>query len=157
MKDETKKSYETLKKKFDLPGYKELTTEFGFHPHDGDTILSEFVDGITQCVEDVAKMLEAVIFVDSGSPPSHLYQAKMLMDKDVDTFDLLKRLMAIYWKGKRVMVLADEREMADFVKKTFKEWKNDLKKEIMKVWGIFEKEWQNAKMREIPTSVSYFG
>ena len=157
MKEDPKKSYENFRKKFDLPGYKEFTTEFGFHPHDGDTILHECIDGITQHIEDVAKMLESLIFVDSGSPPSHLYQAKMLREKDVDTFDLLKKLMKLYWYGKKVLVIANEKEMAEFIKKSFKEWRNDLKGEVVKIWGIFETEWENAKLREIPSSVSYFG
>ncbi len=156
MKD-VKKSYGILKKKFGLPTYKELTTEFGLHIHDEDTTLHECVDCIVQHVEDIAKVLESIIFVDSGSPPSHLYQAKMLREKDIDTFDLFKKLMTIYWKGRTVETVANDKEMAEFVKKVFKEWKNGLKGDVVEVWKIFEEEWQNAKLREISSAVNYFG
>lgn len=152
-----KKEYEGWRKKYGLPEYRELTMEFGIAIQDGYLCLHELIDGITRNIEEVAKLLESVIFVDAGSPPTNLYQSKMLSNGNIDTFALLKRLMSLYWKGKKVKASANEREMADFIKDVFKEWRNDLKKDIVKIMDIFEKEWQHARMREIPSGYSYLG
>ena len=103
-------------------------------------------------------MLESLIFVDSGNPPIHLYESKMLSDKDIDTFGLLKELMSTYWTGKRIKIQGNEKEMVSFVKKSMEKWEKNIKPKIIELSEIFETGWKNAKLRELEDNhMSYLG
>jgi len=136
--------YEVLQKKFHLPSIKELEKEFGlqFKSNQPNKIIRE----ITDILLDNSKLIESLIFLDSGSPPSVLYEANMIREKEMDIFSLYKELMSTYWKGKKAL-LSDEKQKAEFISKSFTKWKK-IKQELIKIYDLFEKEWPNAAFRQ---------
>jgi hypothetical protein len=155
MKD-IKKDYNKIKEKYNLPKLEMLEKEFNIELKNPDIILQNVVDGIVDTVGDTAKMLESLIFVDSGSPASHLYEASMLNDHKIDVFEMLKKMMSLYWAGKKVKIKADEKQMASFINTASKEWEKQ-KQEIIKMCETFEKEWHNVKLRETEEFGTYHG
>ncbi|MBS3052754.1 MAG: hypothetical protein J4428_05285 [Candidatus Aenigmarchaeota archaeon] len=158
MKDEIEKEYKKLQNKYQLPDIKKLEKEFDLKFDKPTSILQDTIDGITNEISDISKMLESLIFVDSGNPPIHLYESKMLSDKDIDTFGLLKELMSTYWTGKRIKIQGNEKEMVSFVKKSMEKWEKNIKPKIIELSEIFETGWKNAKLRELEDNhMSYLG
>jgi hypothetical protein len=144
--------YEEFQKKFKIPSIKELEKEFGFEvkKRDPNEVIKEIIDVFS----DNSKLIESLLFVDSGSPPSFLYEASMLREKEIDVFDIYKDLMSSYWKGKRAL-LEDEKQKADFIIKSFTKWKK-IKPELIKIFELFEKEWLNVAFRQ-SDEVAYHG
>ncbi len=158
MKENLQKEYKKLQEKYRLPDIKKLEKEFDIKFDKPSTILQDAIDGVTNEMEGISKMLESLIFVDSGNPPMHLYQSKMLSDKNVDTFGLLKELMSSYWCGKRIKIQGNEKDMADFVKKNLDKWEKEIKPKMIRLSEIFEKGWKNAKLRELEGEhINYLG
>ena len=136
--------YESLQKKFNLPSITDLEKEFGLElkNHHPNKIIKE----ITEIFLDNSRLLESIIFLDSGSPPSSFYEASMIREKEIDAFSLYKELMSTYWKGKKAL-LSDEKQKADFISKSFTKWKK-IKQELTKIFDTFENEWPNVTFRE---------
>ncbi|MFN6992020.1 MAG: hypothetical protein ACK4MM_04805, partial [Fervidobacterium sp.] len=121
MKD-VKKDYQNLKNKYKLPDLKSLETEFEVELKKPEIILQNIVDDILNALSDNSKMLESLIFVDSGSPASHLYEASMLNDHKIDAFELYKKLMSLYWFGKKAKINGDEKQLTKFISTAYSEW-----------------------------------
>lgn len=157
MKD-IEKEYKKLQEKYKLPDIKKLEKEFDLKLDKPSSILQDAIDGITEEFSNISKMLESLVFIDPGSPPIHLYESKMLSDNNIDTFALLKDLMSTYWTGRRIKLQGNEKEMGDFVNKSTEKWEKEVKPKIVKMAEIFEKEWKNAKLRELEDShMNYLG
>lgn len=137
--------YENLQKKFNLPSIKDLKKEFNvdFKKEDLDDIINE----ITNIFSDNARLLESLLFVDSGSPPARLYEVSMLKENEIDVFDNYKEMMSLFWCGKRVRLNGQEKEKAEFILKSFNKWKK-IKLELEKIFHLFEKEWINTTFRQ---------
>jgi hypothetical protein len=144
--------YEEIQKKFKLPSIKELEKEFGFEIKKRE--LSEIIKDIIDALSENSKLVESLLFVDSGSPPSFLYEASMLREREIDIFSIYKDLMSTYWKGKRAL-LEGEKEKAEFISKSLAKWKK-IKPELIKIFELFEKEWPNVAFRQ-SDEVAYHG
>jgi hypothetical protein len=136
--------YESLQKRFHLPSINDLEKEFGLElkSHQTNKIIKE----ITDTLLNNSKLIESLIFLDSGSSPSSLYEASMLREKEIDVFSLYKELMSTYWKGKKAL-LSDDKQKADFISKSFTKWKK-IKQDLAKIFDLFEKEWPNVAFRQ---------
>lgn len=156
MKD-VKKDYQKLKKKYKLPDLKSLEAEFEVEIKKPEIILQNIVDGILNVLSENSKLLESLIFVDSGSPASHLYEASMLNDHKIDAFELYKKLMSLYWSGKKVKIKGNEKEIAKLINTVYGEWIKNLKPKLLKMFETFEKEWNNVKLRETEDFAAYHG
>jgi hypothetical protein len=143
-----KNAFQKLRKRYSLPDLKDLTNEFGCKLDNPDLVLQNLIDSILETISDASKMLESLIFVDSGSSPSFLYEAKMIRENKIDAFSLFKDLMSKYWTGKKVKTKAKEKDMADFIKEIYSKWVKTFKPELMEIYEIFEKEWKNVALRE---------
>lgn len=141
-------AYNKLKKKYKLPDLKYLEIEFQIEIKKPELILQNIIDDILDILSDNSKLLESLIFVDSGSPASHLYEASMLNNHKIDAFDLYKKLMSLYWLGKKSKMKIDEKQLAKFINLIFNEWTKKIKPELIEMFETFEKEWINAKLRE---------
>lgn len=150
------KKYEQLTNWYELPKLKDLTNEFNINLGDSELVLHEIIERINEKLVDSSKTVESIIFVNSGSFPSTLYEAKMLNKKRDEAFEFYREIMSLIWKGRKVLVKADEKEMADFVMNAYGQWKEKFKKKFVEFCEIFEKKWNKIKLRESP-SIMYYG
>ena len=145
---EVEKSFNKLRKKYGLPPLKRLMMEFGIKPETPELVLHETTEKILEKVSSTAKILESVIFISTGSLPSQLYEANMIKDKKDEVFKLYKKLMQTYWSGEGALLSGDEKEISQFINRVFHEWTGKIKKELMSICELFQKEWKDAKLRE---------
>ncbi|MEM5777348.1 MAG: hypothetical protein QXJ06_02770 [Candidatus Aenigmatarchaeota archaeon] len=137
--------YEYLQKKFKLPSIKEIKKEFGIElkKEDLDSIINE----VTDIFSENARLLESLLFVDSGSPPARLYEASMLKENEIDIFEIYKEMMSLFWFGKRIKLNGNEKQKVEFILKSFNKWKK-MRQELEKIFNLFEKEWVNVSFRQ---------
>ncbi|MCX8178844.1 MAG: hypothetical protein N3D75_03375 [Candidatus Aenigmarchaeota archaeon] len=145
--------YDDYQKKYGLIPAKDIEKEFGFDPKKSKP--KEIAEKIISTLSENAKLLENLIFVDSGSPASHLYQASMLRQKDIDVFETYKNMMSMLWQGKRIVLENNEQKMVDYINKTTLKWKK-IKVELLNVFELFEKEWPQVALRDTD-DVAYHG
>jgi hypothetical protein len=156
MKD-GKSIYKKLRKKYGLPKLEELVREFAVKIEDPDLVFHEIVDKIKDRMHECAKILESIIFVTTTSDPSSMYETKMLEEKKNEAFEIFKRLMSIAWKGVKVEASGDDKEMASFIKQTYKDWNKSLKNKFIDLCESLEKQWKDASLRESPKEMMYLG
>ncbi len=152
----TKKKYEQLRKKYDLPDLKNLIKEFEVKAEEPDLILHEIINKIIEKTSDCAQKIESIIFAGISGEPCSLYESKMLEDKD-KTFELFKEMMSIKWKGERVKIDANENEMAKFIKEAYGLWIKRIKPDFTNICQLLEKEWKNASLRNSNLEMMYHG
>ncbi|MBU5690004.1 MAG: hypothetical protein QXM68_02505 [Candidatus Aenigmatarchaeota archaeon] len=137
--------YENIQKKFGLPNQKDLEKEFGIEIK--KPIPKDIAEEVIKVLSENARMLESLIFVDSGSPASHLYEASMLREEDIDVFELYKSLMATYWQGKKLLMEGNDQKICDFIGKTMLKWKK-AKADLLRIFELFEKKWPEVVLRD---------
>lgn len=156
MKD-IKNKYDQLRKKYSLPKLQDLVKEFAIKLENPDLILHDTVCKINEEISDCAKTIESIIFVGSSGEPSDLYEANMLKDKKEKIFTFYKELMSIAWKGRRVLIAANEEDMARFINESYNNWIKNLKKDFIKVCEILENKWKETTLRTETTEMMYHG
>ncbi len=137
--------YEMFQKKYKLPGLNDIEKEFNFEAKKktAEEIIEEMIDVFS----DNAKLLESLLFIDSGSPVSKMYEASMLREKEIDVFDMYKDMMSLFWLGKKSLLNGENIDKAEFISKSFVRWKK-MKQELAKIFDLFEKEWPNVAFRQ---------
>jgi len=155
--EDVKKKYETLKNKYSLPSLSDLTREFGINPDNPDLILHDIINKIKEKITDNATITESIIFCGTSENLSNFYETKLLKNKKKEIFDFYKELMSITWKSRKVETIADEKEMADFIRETYDKWIKKLKKEFVDICERFEKGWKSASLGTTSTEMMYLG
>ncbi|MFH8080948.1 MAG: hypothetical protein QXO84_03680 [Candidatus Aenigmatarchaeota archaeon] len=138
-------AYEEFQKKYELPSIVDLENEFGIELKKKS--VNEVIESIIDVFSENAKLLESLLFIDSGSSPSKLYEASMLRENEIDVFYIYKQLMAMFWQGKKSLFSVENKQKAEFIKNSYKNWK-ELKNELIKVFDLFEKEWPSVVFRQ---------
>ena len=123
-------NYKKMQTKFNLPQLNELKETFKFDLEENgkifDQIRSEVSERLFTFTE---KIIEPVI---AGSESySCIFEQEMLSDEERQRlFDLYKKIQALKWENNLVMLQPDEKKAAEWVKKTWEFWNNELEAEL---------------------------
>jgi len=150
-----KKEYEQLKKKYNLPSFKDLDREFDITEieHDG-FVLRRIRNRIYDKIDFFIKILESILYPNSANMAS-LYESKFFSQKDIEECtNVLKKLMFIDRSYILLDIEEDESKDADFIKEVFKEWQS-LKKDLVKFLKIMKGSWKQED--KMPGKKEYFG
>ena len=150
-----KKEYEVLKKRYNLPSFKDLDREFDIAEIEHDGFLLRRIRGrIYDKVDFFIKILENILYPNSANMAS-LYESKFFSEYDMDECtNILKRLMFIDRSYILLDIEEDEGKDADFIKDVFKEWQS-LKNDLLKFLKIMKDSWK--KEEKMPGEKEYFG
>lgn len=149
MKKLVRKRYEALKKKYGLPKFDELDSEFEISTleHE-DFLLSAVRKKIMEKVGDASCLLEEVLHPDTNL--ADLYESRVFdEDEKKGLFEIYKRLMFADRYATELSISNDEKLDADFVKSFTAEWrklKPDLVKFIRKLKESWEKETEEGEV-----------
>jgi len=149
------KEYDALKKKYNLPEFKELDREFCVGKlEETSFILRSILSKITERLEWVFKTLSDIV-QPSESSLAAMYEAEMFSDDEKKgIFDLMKRL-AFYH---RELIIKDlnysDDAVAAAIIKFYNEWLG-MKKDIVKVVEHLRDSWKNELKSKSETG--YFG
>ncbi len=150
------KKYTSLQKKYKLPTFKELDTEFEISSLEKD-------DPVLRCVR--RKMNEKVIFfckIAEGilypHEKSHLnaYESSFFGDEQKQEIQKIHRpLMVFERRSLKLDILCSEAEDAAFINELWSQWKT-YKKAVFEIVQTMEKAWKSTPRQE-KSDEQYFG
>ncbi|HHE36753.1 MAG TPA: hypothetical protein ENL16_02975 [Candidatus Woesearchaeota archaeon] len=148
------KKYQVLKKKHNLPEFKELDKEFSIGKlEETDYPLRTITNKISERLEHVTKILLDIIQPDSNL--ANMYEAENFSDEEKKKiFELLKK---ISYHQKELLIndfAYDEADAAKLIKKCFEEWK-ELKQEFLEILEKIKESWRKETKSRL--ELSYFG
>ncbi len=152
--EDFEKNYEAVRKKYPLPKFEELDAEFDIHCiDDGKFPLREVRHKICERIDDLCIMLEEVLQPDTKV--SNLYESRVFTESDKELiFLVFKKLMAIRKKAALISLRNNEREEAEFIAESYKQW-IALKKQLEPFFIKLVDAWQTDT--DIKEQLSYFG
>ena len=147
--------YGKLTKKYSLPNFKEINKEFEISTIENEQfLLKEIINKITDRIDFFSSLLEDLLQPDPSLLRS-MYEAKIFNDEErKNIYNLYKQLMVINRQSVGVSLEKEEKEEADFIKKTFDEWK-ELKTSISKIIDRTKDSWK--KETDSKEELGYFG
>ncbi len=153
-KIDIEKEYEPLRKKYALPAFNELDTEFELQCIENTRfLLREVRFRIEEKADHILGVLEEIMQPDTKV--STLYESRMFAEKDKDkAFAVFKKLMVIKKRAIRLSILNNEKEDAEFIKASLADW-NSLKKPLVELIGLLIEAWE--KDSDLKENVSYLG
>jgi len=152
---ELKKKYELLKKKYNLPGFKELDEEFDILKADSDseTLLREIRKAMILKFSAVLNFIELLLNPTSGSM-FYMFLVRGINGIDKSIMDkLFEKLGEIELTSFRLDVNYSEEKEADFIKSEFASWQG-IKPELTKILDSLQENWKKTVSKK---EKSYFG
>ena len=143
-----RRRYNEYRVKYKLPTFEALNREFGVSLSDKDRVLHDIIEKISERIFSCARILEHMVFVNSGTNFATLYERNVLMERRDDSFELFKMLMSLGWSGRKADVSGNERQMCMFINDSFNKWSNNLKHRFLKICDVLETQWKTAEMNE---------
>ena len=149
-----KKLYESLRKKYKLPGFDELDAEFEISAIEAESgLLREVRKQISEKVGNVSSLVEEVLQPDTNLV--NLYESRVFdEDEKKRLFELYKRLMVVDRNLVELMIANDEKLDAEFIKSFAAEWKK-TKPELLRFIRKLRESWE--KETEEGESAGYMG
>lgn len=149
-----KKLYETLRKKYRLPGFDELDQEFEVSAIEAESgLLREIRKQISEKVGDVSSLFQSVLQPDTNLVD--LSESRVFNEAEKQRlFELFKRLMVADRAMAGLSIENDEKLDAAFIKSFHAEWKK-LKPELVKFIKRLRDGWE--KETEEGEEAGYMG
>ena len=137
--------YRKMQDKFDLPQLNELKRTFKFDLEENEKIFDQIRNEISERIFTFTeKIIEPVI---AGSDSySCIFEQEMLSDKERQKlFDIYKKIQVLKWENNLLMLQPDEKKAAEWVKKTWELWNNEIEGELSKVCRKLSNSWDTLK------------
>lgn len=148
-----KKEYDELKKKYQLPEFKELDADFQISSIEAKNfVLKEIVKKMTEKIEYFSTIFEEIL---SPERLSSLNESSMFNEQEKKkVLRIYRKLHFHYRQNTYLEINYEEKETADFIKEFFNEWQ-DLKPDIKLIVARIKNSWNSDKKSKL--ELSYFG
>lgn len=152
----TSSSFEKYKKiqmKFGLPHINELKETFNFDIEGEEKIFDqirlEISDRIFIFTEKIIEPL-----ISEPDSLSSLLEQNMVSEADRQRlFKLYTKIQAIKWENNLLSISTDEKELAEWIRKTWEFWNKELKGELETICRKMSESWRDMKTeKEDPAS-----
>jgi hypothetical protein len=155
MTNEIEEEYNKLSKKYKLPKFKEIDSEFEISTlEDTRFLIKNILRRISEKLEFYIELVSSLVHPDASSL-SNMYEVRYFSDDEKnDIYKLFKKLMKINRSMIKAVLDGDEKGEADFLNKFYKEWEY-LKKELLVYIGKMKDSWE--KQSTIEEDTAYFG
>ena len=155
MVNEIEKGYAKLSKKFRLPKFKDIDSEFEISNLENERFLMrDILRKIEEKLEFYIEVIGNLVHPDASSLSS-MYEIRYFSeDEKNDMYMLFKKLMKSNRNIIKLILLSDDKKQADFLNSFFVDWlkmKNELIIHIDKMKESWEKE------STIEEDLGYFG
>ena len=149
------KEYESLSRKYSLPGIKELNKEFCIGKlEDPDYVLRSVINKMSERLEHIFKSLSDII-QPSDNSFSSMYEAEAFQEEEKKKiFEAMKKLA--YYHRETLINDFDYNEAAaaELIKKLYSEWLS-MKKEVIEILKKLRDCWNNKSISKFQET--YFG
>ncbi|MCH8003296.1 MAG: hypothetical protein IH934_01590 [Nanoarchaeota archaeon] len=155
MVNEIEKEYNKLSKKFKLPKFKEIDSEFEISNLENTRFLIRNVlRRIEEKLEFYIEVIGNLVHPDASSLSS-MYEVRYFSDDEKnDMYNLFKKLMKTNRNIIELILSSDEKKQADFLNGFFNEWLI-MKKELLDFLNKMKDSWE--KESTIEEDLGYFG
>ena len=145
--------YNTLMKKFGLPEYSKLQSEFSISKIDEEPILLDIISKIDDRIEFLLKTLNRILQPDTVIADMH-ESSTFTEDEKKEIFELYKKLMIMHDDAVILMIESDEKAESRFIQETMKDWP-DLKSSVAVIVRKMRDSWkQDVDLKE---DIGYMG
>jgi|TARA_Y100000310_G_scaffold333676_1_gene411698 hypothetical protein len=150
-----KKQYNELKKKYDLPTYKELNNNFELDYIEDEYFLIRTIRRrIHEKVVFFARLFERIIFPNQAVM-IEIYESKFFTEKEkADLIKSYEELLELDRKALFLNVFSEDKKEAEYIKLVSKTWPNLIKKSQFILIKL-DKSWKDKKTDL--TKNHYFG
>ncbi len=148
MNSEIFQRYKRFQLKFNLPHLHELQQTFDFYIEDNEKLFDQIRNEISEKLfVFTEKILEPL--VGEYDSFSSLFEQEMLSAEERKRiFDLYKKLQSLKWENNLLSIKSNEKETAEWIKKTWEFWNNELKKELANICKKLSIQWLNIKKQK---------
>lgn len=147
--------YKELTKKYELPDYDSLDSEFEIYSlEDAKYLLRAILEKMVHKIDDYIKILEDVLYPDASSYSS-IYETRVIAEADKDKIlRLHKEMMIIIRKAFCISIDYEEQEIGKFICEVFSKWLK-LKPGFKEIAGKLKDAWESESF--VDESVKYMG
>ena|SRR3989338_3019861 len=139
--------YRRMQDKFNLPQFCELKETFKLDVEDSDEIFDNIRNEISERLFTFTeRVLEPVI---GGSDSfSCIFEQHMITDEERGKmFELYKKIQVLKWENNLLIINPDEKRTAEWIRKAWDLWNNELDREFSKVCKKFSAAWFGLKFK----------
>lgn len=153
-KEDIKKDYGILRKKYSLPNFDRLNNEFEIVSIENKNfLLREIRRRITEKLDAYAKIIESVLQPDTASL-SAMHECKFIEEKDKENIYTIYKKLAIIDRNSIIASLGDDSDNAEFIKTSFEEW-GKIKVNIKPIAEKLKSTWENDT--DVKEELGYLG
>jgi len=155
MVNEIEKEYGKLSKKFKLPKFKEIDSEFEISNLENERFLiRNILRKVEEKLEFYIEVIGNIVHPDASSLSS-MYEVRYFSeDEKNDMYMLFKKLMKSDRDVIKLILLSDEKKQADFLNSFFVDWLK-MKDELINHIDKMKESWE--KSSTIEEDLGYFG
>ena len=155
MTNEIEQGYNKLRKKYKLPKFNEIDSEFEIsNLESARFLIKNILRRIEEKLEFYIEVIGNLVHPDASSL-STMYEVRYFSDDEKnDMYMLFKKLMKANRSIIELILVSDEKKQTDFLKGFLNEWQ-DMKKELISHIGKMKDSWE--KESTIEEDLGYFG
>ena len=155
MTNEIEQGYNKLRKKYKLPKFNEIDSEFEIsNLESARFLIKNILRRIEEKLEFYIEVIGNLVHPDASSL-STMYEVRYFSDDEKnDVYMLFKKLMKANRSIIELVLVSDEKKQTDFLKGFLNEWQ-DMKKELINHIGKMKDSWE--KESTIEEDMGYFG
>ena len=155
MTNEIEQGYNKLRKKYKLPKFNEIDSEFEIsNLENARFLIKNILRRIEEKLEFYIEVIGNLVHPDASSL-STMYEVRYFSDDEKnDVYMLFKKLMKANRSIIELVLVSDEKKQTDFLKGFLNEWQ-DMKKELINHIGKMKDSWE--KESTIEEDLGYFG
>ena len=155
MVNEIERGYNKLRKKYKLPKFNEIDSEFEIsNLESAKFLIKNILRRIEEKLEFYIEVIGNLVHPDVSSL-STMYEVRYFSDDEKnDVYMLFKKLMKANRSIIELVLVSDEKKQTDFLNGFLNEWQ-DMKKELIDHIGKMKDSWE--KESTIEEDLGYFG
>ena len=142
MSEETEKQYNELRKKHQIPDFKDMDSDFEISDlAETNFLLRAVIRMINEKMEFCTSVLGDILSPDSSNLHA-MHETRHFEDYEkAKAYDLFRRFMFLNRRSVEVLLSKNEKEEAEFISSFYGEWK-DLKREFLANVKKMKDAWQ---------------
>jgi hypothetical protein len=148
----TVEKYKKIQSKFGLPHINELKETFKIDLETNEKIFDQIRMEISDRIFVFTEKIIEPLISEPDSLSSFLEQGMISEQDRQRLFQLYKKIQVIKWENNQLSLNPDDKEAAEWIKKTWDLWNNEMKNELIDVCKKLSLSWRDLKLEKEDTA-----
>lgn len=137
--------YKKAQEKFNLPHINELKETFKFELDENERIFDQIrIEMSDRLFVFTEKIIEPMI--SEADSLATFFEQNMISEKERSKFfDLYAKIQMLKWENNLLSIDASEKDVAEWIKKTWNFWNDEMKKELISICKKLSVSWKEIK------------